>query len=483
MKYRPAKRIIWLLIPLLPLLLMFIGVWAAENLESQARATRGAAPPKPKSFVVASPSTWPTAFAIPYDWYDEGMDAVMNWNFNPWRNNSRSSNSFGERFRSLRRSKDPKDQAEYQELMRQGEEWFQRILARYPELAASYKPVPDDRNALLRLRNLENRLRRSGPNGEDFNFNLPEGFAGAPNQPDGNLGEAKTWLDANRSLVDEIRAIGLMPDRSSADLPPLNSESMWGSTFANILLMDARAAAANGDLSSAAESVRAATGLADHLKNSDAPTFLDSLVGSLIQQRVQSYVITNILPSIPAGQVDLSLWEKALNPPLQQPADFSLIVKSEWSSTMRNYLLPSLADTANSSNPNDSEALTEAYTQHMLALARQNESLALTDLPANPSTKSDVSDFSKRSRQVAADRLFMTEGTFDMQEIWEYFQTDVGPSQAASAILKGQPIPNDPIYGKPYVWDPVTRQLSLPSGPEFDKNRSRSRSSITVPKL
>jgi hypothetical protein len=417
---------------------------------------------------------------MPYDWYVEGMDTVMSWNFNPWRNHRHDSNSFGERFSNLRRSKNPKDQAEYAELMRQGNEWFQRVLARYPELATSYKPVPDAQNALLRLRNLENRLRANGPNGENFNFNLPQGFTGDSDRPNGNIYEAKTWLDANRSLVDEIRAIGLMPDHSSAGLPPMVSDGMWGGLLANIVLMDARVAAADGDLASAAESVRAATGLADHLKNSEAPTFGDSLVGSMIQQRVQSFVLAEILPTIPAGQVDLSLWQNALNPPLQQPADFSQVVRGEWNSTMRNYLLPGLADTTNPSNPVDSEALSEAYTQHMLALALRNESLSLTDLPSHPSTKSDVSELSKRSRQVAADRLFMTEGTFDMQATWEYFQSDIGLSQAAFAILKGQPIPNDPISGKPYVWDPVTRRLALPDRPEFNKSNYRT---ITVPKL
>ena len=40
-------------------------------------------------------------------------------------------------------------------------------------------------------------------------------------------------------------------------------------------------------------------------------------------------------------------------------------------------------------------------------------------------------------------------------------------NQAAFAIMKGEPIPNDPVFGLPYQWDPNTRTLSPPSSPEF----------------
>ena len=41
-------------------------------------------------------------------------------------------------------------------------------------------------------------------------------------------------------------------------------------------------------------------------------------------------------------------------------------------------------------------------------------------------------------------------------------------------------MPNDPIYGKPYTWNPETRQLGLPRGTEF---RKMNFPPITLPKL
>ena len=53
-------------------------------------------------------------------------------------------------------------------------------------------------------------------------------------------------------------------------------------------------------------------------------------------------------------------------------------------------------------------------------------------------------------------------------------------TQAAFAILQGQPVPNDPIHGKPYSWNPETRELSLPAGDGFRKMNIKP---LKLPKL
>ena len=52
-------------------------------------------------------------------------------------------------------------------------------------------------------------------------------------------------------------------------------------------------------------------------------------------------------------------------------------------------------------------------------------------------------------------------------------------TQAAFAIMKGQPIPKDPVYGQDYRWDPVTRLLSAPDTEAFNSLNIKP---ITVPK-
>ena len=48
-------------------------------------------------------------------------------------------------------------------------------------------------------------------------------------------------------------------------------------------------------------------------------------------------------------------------------------------------------------------------------------------------------------------------------------QSATGMMQAAFALMKGQPLPPDPVYGLPYQWDPATRTLSPPDSPEFQE--------------
>ena len=48
-------------------------------------------------------------------------------------------------------------------------------------------------------------------------------------------------------------------------------------------------------------------------------------------------------------------------------------------------------------------------------------------------------------------------------------QSATAMAQAAFAIMNGQPVPNDPIHGLPYLWDPATRTLSPPDSPVFQE--------------
>ena len=135
MKYRPSKRVIWLVIPLLPVLLMCLGAWLAGTSEETDISTRGSQPPPAR------------ALSKPMGWYDDGVFSLVDSKLNPWKN--QMSHQFGAHFQTLKNSKNPQDQEEYRRLMKLGKEWYERILARYPELAVTYKNLPPEQNGLL----------------------------------------------------------------------------------------------------------------------------------------------------------------------------------------------------------------------------------------------------------------------------------------------------------------------------------------------
>ena len=358
-----------------------------------------------------------------------------------------------------------------------GKEWHQRILARHPELAITYRDVPDDRNGLLHWMELMKRLKADHPD-KPISLDFPEEFSQHfRKKQNWNPVAARSWLDANRTLLDEIRAIGLMPDQSAKGIDPASRPWSMSLDSAKALLMDAHLAAEQGDTARALESVRAANGLANHLKRSESPLMIDVIYGSSIQQKIQEYVFSAILPSLPAGQTDIAAWENAVNPTLQQPGDFSRIIKGEWNGTMPTELLPAMSDSTDPHNPSDPEALAEAFTLNMENIARQNDDITLAELPDNPTPQADLSKLSWRSRELAND-LGMS-GQYDSRRYWARYQVSTGMTQAAFAILKGQPVPNDPVSGQPYTWDPATRILSAPTGKDFERMRIQ----LTLPKF
>lgn len=453
----------WITLGVGLIVLMFIAFfvllsWPQPPPSPEDIAKRGLEAPKKRSFNFAR------------DWFDQGFDALAEWDENPF---GIQDSWIGGHLSELKASKDPKDQAEYQRLLELARKWHENLLSRYPELRVAYRDVPDDRNALKLLFDLQKRLLNEDGSSS---FKMSDDLKVMLNNKQPlDPKAAQAWLDANRAVVDELRAIGLMPESSMKGV----DASLFGIGIHidgnNALLMDARLAAERGDLAASMESVQAAVGLANHLRDSDAPHLLHTMVAGAMLSQARSIVFESILPSLPAGQADLAAWESLLNPTVQTPADFARTMKGEWNGMMQNELLPIFADPAESRAPADADLMVEAYTSYFARITQLNAPLALTDLPSHPNPEFDTSGLTWRSRQL-------TEGLQESQlrYFWERHQINTGLTQAAFAILKGQPVPNDPIYGQPYTWNPKTRELSPPNGPQFSR---LGKIRIKLPKL
>lgn len=477
MKYRPSKRVVWLVVPLLPVAVMCLGVWLAGKPDTEAIANRGAKPPVDRR-LTASPSTWGNVFTSTGGLIGDGMDALLMSNHNPWRDNHSAA-----RFYQLRESKDPADQAEYERLKKLGREWYKRILARYPELALEPgKEVPDERNGLLKLTELFKRLG-NGTTGElstvPYSAELKSPFSkGYP----WDEKAAGACVEANRELIDELKTIGLMTESSMAGMTAADWEKgLIGNSnrAAELLMLDARLAAGRGDVAGALESIRAATGLANHLGDGGDSPMMNSIFAASINSKVSAYVFSAILPNLPAGQVDAAAWQAAMNPTVQQPSDYARTLRAEWNSGLENHLLPMFSDTRDPSVPRDADQLVEDYTRHILKGVQQAESLTMGDLENVPSPVTSADHLSRRGRSYA-EMMGMTEDSFDMRGLWERNQAGAGFRQAVFAVMEGKPVPNDPVSGKPYQWDPVTRKLSMPDIPRYQKTNIKP---VTVPKI
>jgi hypothetical protein len=469
---KPTKhpRFLYLIPGLLVIAFLALVFWPQSPPSAEAIANRGKKAPADKSFSLLEPSTWKTSSGIGWDWLDQGFDAVMEWDKNPWKHDKLG---FSTHLENLRTSKDPKDQAEYRRLLELAKTWHQNLLERYPELKQNLRNIPDAENALIQCLELKKKLTAE-KGAADFSFptDLRQQL---DNSKPWDSAAARAWLDANRGLVDEIRRISQLTGSSTAGL---GSESLFMlRDCGTALLIEARLAAENGDAQAAFASVEAANRLSNLLVQSDSPYLLHELLSSGIRDQTRNTVLQAILPALAAQQQpqDLGTWASLFQTQARGPADLSNLMKGEWNGMMQYYILPALLDSSESRNPADADLFVESYTRYIADQVKQFETITTVDLSSSSRTDFDDSQLSWRSQQLGKDM-----SNVDYRHHWLRGQLRAGLTQAAFDILQGNPVPNDPIYGQPYQWNPETRELSLPKGREFSQMKNRP---IKLPKL
>lgn len=404
------------------------------------------------------------------EWFDGRFDDFMTWEHNPWKI---EKSSFGSHYFELLASKDPRDQAKARELRRLAEALHKRVLERYPELAVAMKNVPPEQNGFLKWLELSERIdadpdRPGTPKNKDIGI-PQEWIKHLRDKAPWDAAAIKAWLAGEKELLDEVRTIGLLTDQSIngievdryAFLPARLAKSC-----SEMLLMDARLAAEEGNVEGALASAQAASGLAGHFGNVETPSLLSVTVQILIQLQVQNYTMAHIMPTLPAGRLDPVAWEQAVNPQVHPPAEFARVMRGEWNVTAREYLLPMLSDTADPKYPADPEALIDYHAGGFLEVIGDHDSPSPADWNAinHSGIVADNSHLSRDSRELT-EMLFV--GTQAWSKGMIRAQNQSAMTQAAFAIMQGQPVPNDPIHGLLYRWDPSTRTLSPPDDPAF----------------
>lgn len=470
MKYRPSRGFVLIVLPLAAMVVCLGFGLLPELAEIEKAPVPGELifrHEKPQAIPAATAPFWDSHAARgPLDWLEEGYDNLMEWEYNPWR--TKHLYLFDHYFK-LADSRDPLDRAKVRELQRLAEAMHQKLLLRFPELAVELRHIPDDQNAFLKWLDFRDRFKADPDSNKLNSIEFPKELSDYLNQKGPwNAGVAQAWLAQQKPLVDEIREIGLMPDRSVNGIPVDRwafTEARLAKNCDEILSIEARLAAERGDTAAALESVRAAKGFADLFTDIETPNLLGATVQILQQRNLEKQVLTEILPHLPADQVDPAAWEAALNPTVHPPAEFARLMKGEWSTGSRQFLLPMLLDSGNPKNVPDTGDLLDFYSMSILETVRLHEDATLADLPnldAMPLV--DAGQLSRSSREVAG---VMFLGASAWRKGWDRMQSVSGMTQAAFAIMKGQPIPKDPVYGADYVWDPTTRQLSFPADEKF----------------
>jgi len=80
------------------------------------------------------------------------------------------------------------------------------------------------------------------------------------------------------------------------------------------LLLDARMALVDGDVARALDDVRGARGMMAHVQDADSISTGNHSFVNAMQGRILSYTLQDLMPAVPAGQMNPAEWENALNP-------------------------------------------------------------------------------------------------------------------------------------------------------------------------
>ncbi|QJE98573.1 hypothetical protein [Luteolibacter luteus] len=416
------------------------------------------------------------------DWLQGRVDDLMAWEHNPWKRPK--PKGFGQHFFDLLYSKDPADQAKAAALRKKAQDLYKRVLERYPEFIVEMRNVAPERNGFLKWLELSERFQADPSRPEKDGaktLGMPEGLRQfLAGKGPWNAAEARAWLATEKAFLEELRTISLLPERSVSGID-VHRYSFINMRLAKecgeMLMLEACLAAEDGNTAGALEAVQAAKGLADHLGKVETPSLIAVTVQLLLEFQIRSYTMAHVIPSLPEGQFEPEVWEKAIQADPVPPEDFVRIIKGEWNLGSQEFLLPILSDLEDPKYPQDPEAVIDYHASNSIALLKAYEGKSnLQDWnTVTPPPLADMSHLSRSSKDV-------TEMMFVGWRAWanglERSQHSMGMTRAAFAIMRGEAPPVDPVRGLPYVWNPATRELSLPADPSFDQVKLKP---VTVP--
>ncbi|MBB5351645.1 hypothetical protein HNR46_001884 [Haloferula luteola] len=416
------------------------------------------------------PLTWTCSY-----WFTQRYEDLMSWNANPWHRPRRTFGSLATT------SGAPLDPARAAEIQQTTQAWFQQVLARYPEFEIKFRNVSPENNGFLQWLELQERRAAASSSGV-AEWNLPKWASDhLDHQEPLDREVARLWLTENAPLIQEIRSIGLLPDQSCAGIDRNRwfiIEARFARSACQALLLDARLAAEEGRSADALRSAQAARGISHHLANIESPTLLNETIAILLNQGRERYILEQIFPALPPGEKDPRRWEALTFIPPAPPSRFAQLMRSEWNLSTQQFLLPMLAHQDDPFYPPDPADLLDSHALTTLQIMENFRSDHMNDWASAPPSgwpPPDFSHLSATSNQIAS--LFFL-GIETWRKGMARAQSAAALHQAAWALLRGEPLPNDPIFDQPYRWDPETRELQAPDTDEF---REMNLLPVTVP--
>ena len=375
-----------------------------------------------------------------------GLGALSpgNRTWNAWLGHKASRGSENPRFRSAGREKGKRGNPEV---------LYRRALERHPELAVTYRDVPDERNGFLKWVEFEKRFAGKS-------LNLPEDIRAILNGGQWDPERVKQWLAENAALLREIEAMGLTPDQSvkGIEMPNqgfVNARLLKQCT--DLLLLQARFQMESGASEEALRSMQAARGMANHMDQIETPILLHETVAMLVRVRSSQDFFDKLLPGMSSDTQELLAWRQVMEPPVMAPSEFGRVLRGEWHVMLRYFFAPQLMPEVVVPDP---DRFIDSWANWVASAAQACESATLGGVGQ---VFADIQATGEGlSPQSEALWKFMFEDASSWSKGWVRCQLLNAQQSAAFAHLLGEPLPNEPITGKPFVWDAAAQSIRFP---------------------
>ena len=158
-----------------------------------------------------------------------------------------------------------------------------KLMAEFPALIVTPRPVPDQENGFLQLHLLAN---------SDEGLPVSSEIYSLLSEPNGwNAKAAARLLEEHSELVNRIEHIAALPRHSSSNMPDDFDgfiRARNGKTSSDILLIKARLAAEAGDEAETLRLVAAVQNICSHYREVESPNFLGETVTVLVDREADA---------------------------------------------------------------------------------------------------------------------------------------------------------------------------------------------------
>jgi hypothetical protein len=292
---------------------------------------------------------------------------------------------------------------------------------------------------------------------------LPEDIKRMINGGEWDADKVAAWMSEHADLIAEILEIGLTPDQSVKGISLPQGGFVQGrlaKEAADLLLIRARLEAERGSPETSLQSLQATMGLASHFDQIETPTLLHATISILIRLSASRQFFENVLPVLPGDELDLSAWQQNFGA-ADAPVEFGRVLIGEWHVANRYLVMPDMVVGGEEwKELPDPEAFLDRWADWAEVLARgcdRTDLGHLSDTLGGIHAETDgLSDHSIGMLEVLGTGLTSwSKGWVRSQIVWQL-------QNAAFAHLRGDPLPNEPITGKPFVWDEASQSVRLP---------------------